>query len=87
MSNHSGLSVYDSLELREKETRKKCEWCDEYLPNTERYHLEICPRCRKEAIDAFLKGKNISPEISSKGHGRWKSVSNYAFRITKHCPS
>jgi len=49
------------LELREREMRKKCVWCDEYLPNSERYHLKICPRCRKEAIGAALEGKEYLP--------------------------
>ena len=35
---------------------KKCEWCHQPLPN-ERYHLRICPKCRKATIDAFLKGE------------------------------
>lgn len=35
---------------------KKCEWCHQPLPN-ERYHLRICPRCRKSTVEAFLKGE------------------------------
>ena len=33
---------------------KKCEWCSQYLPN-ERYHLRICPDCRKTTLAAFRK--------------------------------
>jgi Zn finger protein HypA/HybF involved in hydrogenase expression len=33
---------------------KKCEWCNQYLPN-ERYHLRICPDCRKTTLQAFKK--------------------------------
>ena len=29
---------------------KKCEWCNQYLPN-ERYHLRICPDCRKTTLE------------------------------------
>jgi len=33
---------------------KKCEWCNQYLPN-ERYHLRICPDCRKTTLEAIKK--------------------------------
>ena len=36
---------------------KKCEWCNQYLPN-ERYHLRICPDCRKTTLAAFRKELN-----------------------------
>lgn len=44
-------------EIPEMETPriKRCEWCHEPLPN-DRYHLKICPQCRKESISTFMKG-------------------------------
>ena len=43
-------------EIPEMETPgiKRCEWCKQPLPN-DRYHLKICPQCRKESIDIFMK--------------------------------
>lgn len=43
-------------EIPEMETPriKRCEWCRQPLPN-DRYHLKICPQCRKESIDTFMK--------------------------------
>jgi hypothetical protein len=49
------LLIEEFQELRESPL-KKCEWCHQPLPN-ERYHLRICPKCRKATIDAFLKGE------------------------------
>lgn len=49
------LLIEEFQELKESPL-KKCEWCHQPLPN-ERYHLRICPRCRKATIDAFLKGE------------------------------
>jgi Zn finger protein HypA/HybF involved in hydrogenase expression len=49
------LLIEEFQELRETPL-KKCEWCHQPLPN-ERYHLRICPKCRKATIDAFLKGE------------------------------
>lgn len=49
------LLIEEFQELRESPIRK-CEWCHQPLPNG-RYHLRICPRCRKATIDAFLKGE------------------------------
>ena len=53
--NATRLLIEELQELRESPI-KKCEWCHQPLPN-ERYHLRICPRCRKATIDAFLKGE------------------------------
>lgn len=33
---------------------KQCEWCGKGLP-TVRYHLRICPDCRKTSISTFRK--------------------------------
>jgi len=43
-------------EIPEMETPRirRCEWCHQQLPN-ERYHLKICPTCRRASIDAFMK--------------------------------
>ena len=43
-------------EIPEMETPRirRCEWCKQPLPN-DRYHLKICPQCRKESIAAFMK--------------------------------
>jgi predicted RNA-binding Zn-ribbon protein involved in translation (DUF1610 family) len=43
-------------EIPEMETPriKRCEWCHQALPN-DRYHLKICPQCRKESIATFMK--------------------------------
>jgi Zn finger protein HypA/HybF involved in hydrogenase expression len=43
-------------EIPEMETPriKRCEWCHQPLPN-DRYHLKICPQCRKESIETFMK--------------------------------
>jgi hypothetical protein len=49
------LLIEEFQDLRESPLRK-CEWCHQPLPN-ERYHLRICPKCRKATIDAFLKGE------------------------------
>jgi Zn finger protein HypA/HybF involved in hydrogenase expression len=49
------LLIEEFQELGESPNRK-CEWCHQPLPN-ERYHLRICPKCRKATIDAFLKGE------------------------------
>jgi len=49
------LLIEELQELRQGPI-KKCEWCHQPLPN-ERYHLRICPKCRKATIDAFLKGE------------------------------
>jgi Zn finger protein HypA/HybF involved in hydrogenase expression len=49
------LLIEEFQELKESPIRK-CEWCHQPLPN-ERYHLRICPKCRKATIDAFLKGE------------------------------
>ena len=49
------LLIEELQELRESPV-KKCEWCHQPLPNG-RYHLRICPKCRKATIDAFLKGE------------------------------
>ena len=49
------LLIEEFQELKESPL-KKCEWCHQPLPN-ERYHLRICPKCRKATIDAFLKGE------------------------------
>jgi len=49
------LLIEELQEPRETPFRK-CEWCHQPLPN-ERYHLRICPKCRKATIDAFLKGE------------------------------
>ncbi len=45
-------------EIPEMETPriKRCEWCHEPLPN-DRYHLKICPQCRKESIATFIKAR------------------------------
>jgi hypothetical protein len=53
--NATRLLIEELQELRETPI-KKCEWCHQPLPN-ERYHLRICPKCRKATIDAFLKGE------------------------------
>jgi Zn finger protein HypA/HybF involved in hydrogenase expression len=47
--------LYDELPEFEVPQIKRCEWCHQPLPN-ERYHLKICPRCRKASIEAFIKG-------------------------------
>jgi Zn finger protein HypA/HybF involved in hydrogenase expression len=43
-------------EIPEMETPKirRCEWCHQPLPN-DRYHLKICPQCRKDSIATFMK--------------------------------
>ena len=43
-------------EIPEMETPRirRCEWCHEPLPN-DRYHLKICPQCRKDSIATFMK--------------------------------
>jgi Zn finger protein HypA/HybF involved in hydrogenase expression len=43
-------------EIPEMETPRirRCEWCHQALPN-DRYHLKICPQCRKESVDTFMK--------------------------------
>ena len=45
-------------EIPEIETTKirRCEWCHQSLPN-DRYHLKICPQCRKESIATFMKAR------------------------------
>ncbi len=45
-------------EIPEMETPriKRCEWCHEALPN-DRYHLKICPQCRKESVATFIKAR------------------------------
>lgn len=53
------LRVY-LTELRVEDPRKKCEWCYQPLPN-ERYHLKICPRCRKGTLGAALGGDDYNP--------------------------
>jgi hypothetical protein len=42
---------------------KPCEWCGQPLP-TVKYHLRICPDCRKASIDDGAKklGKTIHRE-------------------------
>ena len=47
--------VYEHLPEYKLPIVKKCEWCSQPLPN-ERYHLKICPRCRKSSVEAFVKG-------------------------------
>ena len=32
-----------------------CKWCGKSLPNN--YHLLICPKCRKDSIEAYKSGK------------------------------
>lgn len=53
--NATRLLIEELHELKETPL-KKCEWCHQPLPN-ERYHLRICPKCRKATIEAFLKGE------------------------------
>jgi Zn finger protein HypA/HybF involved in hydrogenase expression len=53
--NATRLLIEELHELKESPL-KKCEWCHQPLPN-ERYHLRICPKCRKATIEAFLKGE------------------------------
>ncbi len=31
-----------------------CNWCEKPLPVN--YHLLICPQCRKESIEAYMRG-------------------------------
>jgi hypothetical protein len=33
---------------------KPCEWCGQSLP-TVKYHLRICPQCRKDSLSDFFK--------------------------------
>ena len=53
--NATRLLIEELQEPRESPV-KKCEWCHQPLPNS-RYHLRICPKCRKATIEAFLKGE------------------------------
>jgi len=53
--NATRVLIEELQELRESPI-KKCEWCHQPLPNS-RYHLRICPKCRKATIEAFLKGE------------------------------
>ncbi len=32
-----------------------CRWCEKPLPDN--YHLLICPKCRKDSIEAYKSGK------------------------------
>jgi len=35
---------------------RKCAWCNQILPS-EKYHLLICPDCRKATISAFRRNR------------------------------
>ncbi len=46
--------LFEEIPEMETPSIKRCEWCKQSLPNV-RYHLKICPQCRKESIDIFMK--------------------------------
>lgn len=44
------------MEKRELKTKiGLCKWCGKSLSNN--YHLLICPKCRKDSIEAYKSGK------------------------------
>jgi len=46
--------LFEQIPEMETPGIKRCEWCKQPLPN-DRYHLKICPQCRKESIETFMK--------------------------------
>jgi hypothetical protein len=46
--------LFEQIPEMETPGIRRCEWCKQPLPN-DRYHLKICPQCRRESIDAFMK--------------------------------
>lgn len=51
--------------------RKKCNWCYEALPlydeNRSVYSSHICPKCKKESIEAAKKGEIYLPRVFREG--------------------
>jgi hypothetical protein len=39
---------------------RKCDWCHKPLPN-ERYHLRICPKCRRGTLQDAQGGEHYNP--------------------------
>lgn len=48
------------FDIEEAPKGKYCEWCNGKLPEP-RYHLVICPQCRKGSIQAYTDGKPFDP--------------------------
>ena len=42
--------------LQKPNQLRKCAWCNQFLPS-EKYHLLICPDCRKATVSAFRRNR------------------------------
>ncbi len=52
---HKRSELQKEGKIKLLQPQRSCEWCGETLPRI-RYHLRICPDCRKASISAFKRG-------------------------------
>jgi hypothetical protein len=61
----NGKQQYGQRDDKPKSPAKPCEWCGQSLP-TVKYHLRICPDCRRASINAFVKSTRYVKKTDQK---------------------